>query len=68
MVATNVALRDLNLEVPATDGRRIEVVANGLPMARRPEVSRCHHCQSSLHRPHAGGEAEPGRALKDALA
>ena len=26
-VATSVALRDLNLDVPATDGRRIEVVA-----------------------------------------
>ena len=30
-VATNVALRDLNLGVPISDGRRLEVVANGLP-------------------------------------
>ena len=30
-VATNVALRDLNLGVPVSDGRRLEVVANGLP-------------------------------------
>ena len=31
-VAAHVALRDLNLDVPAADGRRIEVVANGLPI------------------------------------
>ena len=31
-VATNVFLRDLNLDVPTEDGRRIEVVANGLPL------------------------------------
>ena len=30
-VATNVALRDLNLGVPVSDGRRLEVVANGPP-------------------------------------
>ena len=31
-VAVHVALRDFNLDVPAADGRRIEVVANGLPI------------------------------------
>ena len=31
-VATNVSLRDLNLDIPAADGRRIEVVANNLPI------------------------------------
>ena len=30
-VATNVFLRDLNLGLPLTDGRRLEVVAHGLP-------------------------------------
>ena len=29
-VATNVLLRDLNIGTPVTDGRRLEVVANGL--------------------------------------
>ena len=29
-VATNVLLRDMNVDVPLTDGRRIEVLANGL--------------------------------------
>ena len=31
-VATNVFLRDLNLGLPLTDGRRLEVVANGPPV------------------------------------
>ena len=31
-VASHVALRDLNLDVLASDGRRREVVANGLPL------------------------------------
>ena len=35
----HVALRDMNLDAPATDGRRIEVVANGLHMWQGPQVS-----------------------------
>jgi hypothetical protein len=31
-VSTNVMLRDLNLHLPPTDNRRLEVVANGLPL------------------------------------
>ena len=31
-MATNVLLRDMNVDVPLTDGRRIEVLANGLPI------------------------------------
>ena len=31
-VATNVFLRDMNVDVPLADGRRIEVLANGLPL------------------------------------
>ena len=38
-VATSVALRDLNLDVPATDGRRIEVVANGLPLWQGAQIA-----------------------------
>ena len=38
-VAANVALRELNLDAPATDGRRIEVVANGLPLWRGAQIA-----------------------------
>ena len=31
-VATNVFLRDMNVDVPLANGRRIEVLANGLPL------------------------------------
>ena len=31
-VATNVFLRDMNIDVPLADSRRIEVLANGLPL------------------------------------
>ena len=31
-VATNVFLRDMNVDVPLDGGRRIEVLANGLPL------------------------------------
>ena len=31
-VASNVMIRDMNLDSPATDARRIEVLANGLPL------------------------------------
>ena len=31
-VATNVLLRDMNIDVPPADGRRAEVLANGLPL------------------------------------
>ena len=30
-VASNVMLRDMNLDVPLADARRTEVLANGLP-------------------------------------
>ena len=38
-VASHVALRDLNLDVPAGDGRRIEVVANGLPIWQGAQIA-----------------------------
>ena len=44
-VAMHVALRDMNLDVSATDGRRIEVVANGLPIWRRPGRGEYHAYQ-----------------------
>ena len=38
-VATHVALHDMNLDAPATDGRRLEVVANGLHVWRGAQVA-----------------------------
>ena len=38
-VATNVFLRDLNIGTPLTDGRRLEVVANGLPGHQGAQVA-----------------------------
>ena len=38
-IATHVALRDMNLDAPATDGRRIEIVANGLHVWRGAQAA-----------------------------
>ena len=38
-VASHVAPRDLDLDVPAGDGRRIEVVANGLPIWQGAQIA-----------------------------
>ena len=38
-VQTNVLLRDMNLDVPVTDGRQIEVVATGLPIWNGAQVA-----------------------------
>ena len=38
-VATNVFLRDMNLDTPVFDDRRIEVVANGLPIGQGAQVA-----------------------------
>ena len=37
-VVRNARLADMNLDVPVQDGRRIEVVATGLPLWRAPRV------------------------------
>ena len=47
-VATNVALRELNLDVPAADGRRAEVVANGLPLWQGARSTRRLSAQSDV--------------------
>ena len=39
-VARNVRLADMNLDVPVADERRIEVVANGLPLWNGPQLAR----------------------------
>ena len=51
-VARNVRLADMNLDVPVADARRIEVVANGLPL--------WHGSQGQAH-PRA--DVQPGSAV-----
>ena len=70
-VAASVALRDLNVDVPATDGRRIEVVANGLPLWRGAQIAVDTTLVSPLQRcgePRPGADVEPGCALRHAEA
>ena len=70
-VATNVALRELNLDAPATDGRRIEVVANGLPLWRGAQIAIDTTLVSPVQRnglPRAGAQARPALALQQAKA
>ena len=38
-VASHVALRDLDLDVPAGDGRRVEIVANGIPIWQGAQIA-----------------------------
>ena len=68
-VAWNVFLRDMNLDVPVTDERRIEVVANGLPIWRGAQLAVdttlvCPLRADGAPRPQA--DQVPGLALRDA--
>ena len=68
-VAWNVFLRDMNLDVPVTDERRIEVVANGLPIWRGAQLAVdttlvCPVRADGAPRPQA--DQVPGLALRDA--
>ncbi len=68
-VATSVALRELNLDVPATDGRRIEVVANGLPLWRGAQIAVDRTLVSPVQRDgraRSGADARPALALQQA--
>ena len=68
-VATSVALRDLNLDAPATDGRRIEVVANGLPLWQGAQIAVDTTLVSPVRRDgqaRPGADARPGLALEQA--
>ena len=68
-VATNVSLRDLNLDLPAADGRRIEVVANNLPMWQGAQIAVDTTIVSPLRRdgePRPQADREPGLALRQA--
>ena len=70
-VAGSTALRDMNLDLPASDARRIEVVANGLPIWRGVQVAVDTTLVSPVQRSgqaRAGCEAVPGLALQQATA
>ena len=38
-VAANIILRDMNVDVPLADSRRIEMLANGLPLWQGAQVA-----------------------------
>ena len=59
-VATDVFLRDLNLGLPITDARRLEVVANGLPSF--------HGAQVAVDVTLASATPAPARELQRSLA
>ena len=64
--------RDLNLDVPPTDGRRIEVVANSLVLWQGAQIAVDTTLVSPLQRdgqpPRPGADARPGLALTQAAA
>ena len=69
-VALHVALRDLNLDVPASDGCRIEVVANGLPLWQGAQVAVDATVVSPVRRagqPRSRADQQPGLALAQAV-
>ena len=69
-VAAHVALRDLNLDVPAADGRRVEVVANGLPIWQGAQIAVDATIVSPIRRdgqPRPRADREPGLALNQAV-
>ena len=68
-VATNVLLRDMNVDVPLADGRRIEVLAKGLPLWQGAQAAVDTTLVSPVTR--AGGaqpqaDRFPGNALEQA--
>ena len=64
-MATNVFVRDLNLPSPPRDGRRLEVVANNLPLWNGVQLAIDVTLVSPLRR---NGEPIPGAADTDGVA
>ena len=64
-VATNVYVRDLDLPVPANDGRRLEVVVDGLPLYGGAQLAVDTTLVSALH---CDGSARRGAAERDGVA
>jgi len=68
-VATDVFLRELNLGLPITDARRLEVVANSLPSFHGAQVAVDVTLVCPIQRdgcPRPGADTEPGLALAQA--
>ena len=66
-VAENVLLRDLNLDAPVLDDRRLEVVANALPIWGGVQVAVDTTLVSPVRAdgaPRPGADREPGLALR----
>ena len=65
-VARNVRLADMNLDVPVADARRIEVVANGLPLWHGSQLAVDATLVSPLTRQgqaHPRADVQPGSAV-----
>ena len=65
-VATNVLVRDLDIPVPVNDGRRLEVVVDGLPLFGGAQLAVDTTLVSSLHcdgSPHRGAADVDGAVL-----
>ena len=65
-VSTNVFLRDMNIDIPVVDERRIEVVANGLPLWHGVQLAVDTTLICPLGRdgaPHPRAAIEPGICL-----
>ena len=68
-VARNVAVADMNVDNALADGRRIEVVANGLQAFHGQQLAIDATCISPISRagaPHPGTRTDPGRAAQHA--
>ena len=68
-VATNVFLRDMNVDIPLADSRRLEVLANGLPLWQGAQVAVDTTFVSPVSRDgsaRAGADRVPGKAAADA--
>ena len=65
-VARNVRVADMNIDVPVSDARRIEVVCNGLPLWHGAQLAVDATLVSPLTRegqPQPAADAQPGVAL-----
>ena len=66
LVARNVRVADMNIDVPVSDARRIEVVCNGLPLWHGAQLAVDATLVSPLTRegqPQPAADAQPGVAL-----
>ena len=68
-VARHVRLADMNLDVPVSDERRVEVVAHGLPLWHGSQLALDATIVCALTRrgePHPRADVQPGTAVSSA--